>query len=155
MVKKSKKHEEIQKVFAPEYKVLKKTNVFIDSICEKELKKEFQYLRSEYEKLHKKTIRMTTISDGYHKKLHESNDKIEKKNIELEEAMSKIKILSGLVPICAGCKKIRDDKGYWNQLEEFISNHSDAEFTHGLCPDCAKIIYGDYKEENENLDNDD
>lgn len=60
---------------------------------------------------------------------------------ELENALSQVKKLSGLLPICAGCKKIRDDKGYWNQLESYISSHSDADFSHGICPDCAQNLY--------------
>jgi sensor domain CHASE-containing protein len=56
---------------------------------------------------------------------------------ELEEALAQVKTLSGLLPICARCKKIRDDKGYWSQIETYISLHSSASFTHGLCPDCA------------------
>ena len=53
----------------------------------------------------------------------------------------KVKTLRGLVPSCAGCKKIRDDKGYWNQLEAYIEDHSEAEFSHGLCPECSRRIY--------------
>lgn len=60
------------------------------------------------------------------------------------EAMAKIKVLNGLIPICASCKKIRDDKGYWNQLEEYINEHSEATFSHGVCPDCAEKLYGKY-----------
>ena len=60
----------------------------------------------------------------------------------LRDALSQIKTLSGLIPICASCKKIRDDKGYWNQLEAFIQEHSEAEFSHGFCPDCMKKLYG-------------
>ncbi len=56
---------------------------------------------------------------------------------EKEEALSEIKILSGFLPICASCKQIRDDKGYWNQIESYIRDHSEAEFSHGICPDCA------------------
>ncbi len=63
---------------------------------------------------------------------------------ELQEALSKVKTLSGLLPICASCKKIRDDKGYWNQIESFISEHSEAEFSHGICPECAARLYPDY-----------
>ncbi len=59
------------------------------------------------------------------------------------EALSRIKTLSGLLPICSSCKKIRDDKGYWKQIESYISEHSDALFTHGICPDCAKQFYPD------------
>jgi len=63
---------------------------------------------------------------------------------ELREALDKIKTLRGLIPICASCKKIRDDKGYWNQVESYVSEHSLAEFSHGICPDCAKKLYPEY-----------
>jgi len=63
---------------------------------------------------------------------------------ELQVALQNIKTLQGLIPICASCKKIRDDKGYWNQIEAYISEHSSAEFSHGICPDCAKKIYPGY-----------
>jgi PAS domain S-box-containing protein len=56
----------------------------------------------------------------------------------LRKALNKIKVLSGLIPICSVCKKIRDDKGYWHKVEEYVREHSDAEFTHGYCPECAK-----------------
>lgn len=69
----------------------------------------------------------------------------EKENLitELQEALSQVKQLSGFLPICASCKKIRDDKGYWNQIESYISQHSEAEFSHGICPDCIKKLYSD------------
>ncbi|WP_449246057.1 c-type heme family protein [Desulfarculus baarsii] len=60
---------------------------------------------------------------------------------ELRQALSEINQLSGLLPICASCKKIRDDKGYWQQIENYISTHSEAEFTHGICPECIKKLY--------------
>ena len=60
----------------------------------------------------------------------------------LRDALNQIKTLSGLIPICASCKKIRDDKGYWNLLETYIQEHSEAEFSHGICPDCMKKLYG-------------
>jgi len=60
---------------------------------------------------------------------------------ELQEALSKVKTLSGFIPICAGCKKIRDDGGFWNQIESYISNHSGAEFSHSLCPECIHRLY--------------
>ena len=63
---------------------------------------------------------------------------------KLQEAISKIKQLSGMLPICSACKKIRDDKGYWNQIESYIRDHSEAEFSHGLCPECAKKLYPDF-----------
>jgi FixJ family two-component response regulator len=60
---------------------------------------------------------------------------------ELRDALAEVKTLSGLLPICASCKKIRDDKGYWNQIEVYIRKHSGAEFSHGICPDCARKLY--------------
>ena len=65
---------------------------------------------------------------------------------DLRDALVQIKTLSGLIPICASCKKIRDDKGYWNRLETYIQEHSEAEFSHGICPDCMKKLYGDFLE---------
>jgi CheY-like chemotaxis protein len=58
--------------------------------------------------------------------------------LQLEKTMKELKALKGILPICSFCKKIRDDKGYWNQLEAYISEHSEAEFSHGMCPECAK-----------------
>ena len=71
---------------------------------------------------------------------------------ELQEALAEVKTLSGLLPICASCKKIRDDTGYWNQIEEYFIDHTDVEFSHGICPDCVIKIYPDYqpKEEQQN-----
>jgi len=62
---------------------------------------------------------------------------------KLQEALKKIKTLRGIIPICAACKKIRDDKGYWNQIESYIKEHSDADFSHGICPECAEKLYPD------------
>jgi len=61
---------------------------------------------------------------------------------ELQKAIASIKILQGLLPICASCKKIRDDKGYWKQLEVYIRDHSEADFSHGICPECVEKLYG-------------
>jgi hypothetical protein len=60
---------------------------------------------------------------------------------ELQVTLAKVKVLSGLIPVCSNCKKIRDDKGYWNRLESYIEKHSDATFSHGMCPDCSDEIY--------------
>jgi hypothetical protein len=66
--------------------------------------------------------------------------------LEREKALQEVRILRGLLPICASCKKIRDDNGYWTQIEGYIKDHSEAEFTHGICPDCAKKLYPDFYE---------
>lgn len=65
---------------------------------------------------------------------------------ELEKALAEVKTLSGLLPICAWCKKIRDDEGYWNQIEVYIGKHSEAQFSHSICPDCYKEIHPKYSE---------
>jgi AmiR/NasT family two-component response regulator len=62
-------------------------------------------------------------------------------NAELQDALAKVKMLRGMLPICANCKKIRDDKGYWHQVEIFIRDHSEAELSHGICPDCMLVLY--------------
>jgi len=59
----------------------------------------------------------------------------------LETALAQVRSLSGLLPICSCCKKIRDDRGYWNKIEAYIEEHSDAGFTHGICPECARNLY--------------
>ena len=64
---------------------------------------------------------------------------------ELTDALAHVKTLSGLLPICASCKKIRDDKGYWQQVETYIKDRSDADFTHGICPECVKRLYPEYQ----------
>jgi CheY-like chemotaxis protein len=63
---------------------------------------------------------------------------------ELQQALAKIKTLSGLLPICTICKKIRDDKGVWNQFESYLYRHTEADFSHSVCPQCAKTHYPDY-----------
>jgi CheY-like chemotaxis protein len=59
----------------------------------------------------------------------------------LKEALDKVKLLSGLLPICAHCKNVRDDKGYWSQIEAYIDAHSEVRFSHGICPECVKKLY--------------
>ncbi|MBN2410151.1 hypothetical protein JXQ31_00580 [candidate division KSB1 bacterium] len=63
---------------------------------------------------------------------------------ELQKASEKVNTLKSLLPICASCKKIRDDMGYWHQVEDFVRKHSNLEFSHGICPDCAKALYPDF-----------
>jgi len=68
---------------------------------------------------------------------------LEERTAELEKALVKVKTLSGIIPICATCKKIRDDQGYWKQVEIYIRDHSDAMFSHGICPECMHSSYGE------------
>lgn len=66
---------------------------------------------------------------------------LRRSNEELQQALREVKVLKGLVPICASCKKIRNDQGFWQQLEEYLQQHSEAEFSHGLCAPCIKKLY--------------
>jgi DNA-binding NarL/FixJ family response regulator len=77
--------------------------------------------------------------------LRRVNKDLEQKTAELQAALDEIKVLQGIIPICAKCKKIKDDEGYWNNLESYIEKHSDAQFSHGICQDCAEELYGDTK----------
>jgi len=66
-------------------------------------------------------------------------------NSELKEAMDKVKMLNGLLPICAKCKKIRNDTGYWEAVEDYIMEHSDAHLSHSVCPECLAVLYPEFK----------
>jgi two-component system, cell cycle sensor histidine kinase and response regulator CckA len=68
---------------------------------------------------------------------------------QLNDTLSKVRTLSGLLPICANCKKIRDDHGYWQKLETFVHEHSNAEFSHSICPDCMEKLYPDFSKKKE------
>ena len=74
----------------------------------------------------------------------QKNIELAETNKKLQDALSKVKQLGGLLPICASCKKIRNDDGYWEQIELYIKEHSEADFTHSLCEKCAKEMYGEY-----------
>lgn len=78
--------------------------------------------------------------------LRHLNAELERRNQELQAALAKVKQLSGLLPICANCKKIRNDQGYWQDVAVYVRNHSEADFSHGICPDCIKKLYPDYYE---------
>lgn len=66
-------------------------------------------------------------------------------NLKLKEALDNVKVLSGLLPICANCKSIRNDKGYWKAVEEYITDNTEVHFSHSLCPACIDKLYSDYK----------
>ncbi len=72
-----------------------------------------------------------------------SEDELLHKNEELQKAFSEIRQLRGIIPICASCKKIRDDKGFWQQVEVYVRDRTEAEFSHGICPDCERKLYPD------------
>ncbi|MBU5635143.1 response regulator [Geomonas sp. Red69] len=79
-----------------------------------------------------------------HLELRSQKEALQRRNQELQAALSRVKELSGLLPICMTCKKIRDDQGYWNQLESYISEHSEVLFSHSYCPECAEVAMTDF-----------
>jgi hypothetical protein len=68
---------------------------------------------------------------------------------ELQAAMTNVKTLTGLLPMCVSCKRIRNDQGYWDQVETYIGKHSDARFSHGTCPECTRRLYPELFEEDD------
>jgi len=85
-------------------------------------------------------LRVLALEQSLHEKIKEEEILVG----ELKAALDQVQKLSGMLPICATCKKIRDDKGYWNKIETYICEHSEAKFTHGMCPDCAKEYRSEY-----------
>ncbi len=81
------------------------------------------------------------IRDITERKHHEQER--EKRINELKEALALVDTLHGILPICAKCKKIRDDSGDWHEVEEYVRDHSEADFSHGICPTCAQELYGE------------
>lgn len=81
-----------------------------------------------------------------------NEETLRKTNAELGRALQEVKVLRGFIPICMSCKKIRDDKGFWQQLESYIQKHSEALFSHGVCPDCYKKLAAEYSLEDDTPD---
>ncbi|MDO9262588.1 MAG: response regulator transcription factor [Desulfosalsimonadaceae bacterium] len=81
------------------------------------------------------------------RRMIEMQDALADKIAELGRALSQIKTLRGIVPICANCKKIRNDAGYWQQVEVYVHNHTEADFTHGICPECMEELYPEFEQE--------
>jgi hypothetical protein len=74
-------------------------------------------------------------------RIQKTEEKLRTQNQELEKSLEQIKVLSGLLPICCNCKKIRDDEGYWSEIEQYFNSHSDLQLTHGICPECVMKLY--------------
>ena len=86
----------------------------------------------------------TALADPHmllYRKLKQSEEALREERNRLQHTIETVKVLQGLLPICSSCKNVRDDKGYWSQVETYIEQHSNAQFTHGLCPDCARRLY--------------
>lgn len=109
-------------------------------------REKFDFLCQQHSKLLRTLTKLTKLSDGYQIKLQIAKDDAEEKNTALEKAMAEIETLSGLLPICSHCKQIRDEDGQWHQIELYIATHSNAEFSHSLCPKCFTHLYPQYAE---------
>lgn len=79
------------------------------------------------------------------RELQDTQRALSEKVVELEAALERVQQLEGIIPICMHCKKIRDDKDYWHQIDQFITRYSDMQFSHGICPECLKKYYGDFR----------
>jgi PAS domain S-box-containing protein len=93
----------------------------------------------------KAELELKKHEDELEKLVRQRTAALESANSKLQVVLCKAKLLSGMLPICASCKKIRDDEGYWNQIEEYIKTHSEAEFTHSICGECSEKLYPDLK----------
>lgn len=105
-----------------------------------------QFLLAKYEPVFKLRFviaffGVTVFSAAAEYSRFKANKKLAEKNNQLAKALREVKELHGLLPICASCKKIRNDQGYWDQIEVYIQEHSKADFSHGICPDCLKELY--------------
>jgi len=89
-------------------------------------------------------VALAVFSFRRRREVRVSRDRLIRQNKELQTALNEIKQLRGIIPICSSCKKIRDDAGFWHQVESYIHDHSEAEFSHSICPDCMKKLYPDF-----------
>jgi DNA-binding response OmpR family regulator len=92
---------------------------------------------------HVQLKRTRDLLEVRNRELQQQNEALEKLNVELQDTLEKVKVLEGILPICSFCKKIRDDQGYWSQVESYITRHSKALFSHSVCPECARDNYPD------------
>ncbi|MBI9084466.1 MAG: hypothetical protein JEZ11_12770 [Desulfobacterales bacterium] len=100
-------------------------------------------LRQERDQLESRVIERTEELNGLNIQLETEANEHRKTIGKLEKSLTEIKTLRGILPICSHCKKIRDDKGYWNQIESYIQEHSEVDFSHSICQECAKKYYPD------------
>lgn len=116
----------------------------VGSICVVDVvKREYTQIERDIIEAFAKAVTLEEERKLSHERLTRSSLKLIEKNKEIKRALSEVKTLSGLLPMCASCKKIRDDKGYWNRLEAYIHEHTDVKFSHGICPDCIRELYPD------------
>jgi len=123
-------------------KFLKKTIAELER-CLVEKAKEVDYYRRTSKEVGKKLLRNIQMLTKTLENQNILRIRLEKVNRELKKALAEVKVLRGIVPICSYCKQIRDDKGYWNQIEKYISEHSEAFFSHSICPTCLHEHHSD------------
>lgn len=87
---------------------------------------------------------LSVLNERLEQKVMERTVELDKSNQELKDALSQVKLLSGILPMCSSCKKIRNDEGNWDNIEHFVRSNSEAEFNHSICPACAKKLYPEY-----------
>lgn len=114
-------------------------NSLMDSI--RALSKRTATLQQTNEELQKEISRRKEIEEELRNYETHLEEMVDQRTTELQLALANVKMLTGMLPICASCKNIRDDEGYWHQVEVYIRSHSEAEFSHGICPDCAVKLY--------------
>jgi serine phosphatase RsbU (regulator of sigma subunit) len=130
-------------------------NEFLNEILSKEKQKEKELNTQLQQEIEERTNSQNALQKQYQEleqlngELRNAKDGLETANRNLAHAIGEIKHLSGMLPICVSCKKIRNDSGYWEQIEAYIHNHSEAEFSHSLCPECSRKLYGDLIDETE------
>lgn len=95
--------------------------------------------------IHEDLLYTFKLSIEAHLEVIASKKELEEKNSRLQSALEEVKVLQGLLPICTSCKKIRDDNGYWKKLESYFGEKTSIEFSHGICPDCAGLLYPEYR----------
>jgi PAS domain S-box-containing protein len=123
-------------------------SIIHDITDRKKAEEELRHYKDNLEKLvDERTTELKKTNERLQQEIVErkmAEEEREKLILELQKSISKIKTLSGLLPICASCKKIRNDYGYWEQIEIYIRDHSEADFSHGICPECAKKLYPEF-----------
>ncbi|KAA3606488.1 MAG: hypothetical protein DWQ06_01205 [Calditrichaeota bacterium] len=134
-------------IFNKENSVLKsaKETLANENLSPELIKDELEKVVKAFEKLLKENEKLTKLGDIMDRKLFAYKEEIETKKNSLEEAIGKIRQLEGILPICASCKKIRNEENNWQQMEVYISAHSEADFSHGICPDCTTRLYPNFK----------